>query len=86
MHIDPQVPPVIQQDEKIPFHLRKGVNKQQQKLLEADIIKGADGPTLWLSKMIPVPKANTDEVRMCVDMKVTNNAIKEEKATDTHNR
>ena len=63
----------------MPFHLRKGVNKQLQKLLEADIIDRADGPTLWLSKMIRVPKANTDEVRMCVDMKVANNAIKRER-------
>ena len=43
-----------------------------------DIIKRAEGPTPWVSPIVPVPKpkaADPDDIRICTDMRQANKAI-----------
>lgn len=62
--IDDTVPPVAQPQGRIPFHLRKKVESETDKLLRNDIIEEVpEGtPTDWVSPL-------------CVDMRVANTAI-----------
>ena len=45
---------------------------------ELDIIETVTGPTPWVSLIIIVPKSS-DQVRICVDMREANKAVKREK-------
>ncbi|KAK9710149.1 Reverse transcriptase (RNA-dependent DNA polymerase) [Popillia japonica] len=45
--------------------------------MEEDIIEKASGPTPWVSPIVIVPKShNKEEIRICVDMRAANTAIK----------
>ena len=78
LHIDPTVPPVAQKARRIPFHLRKKVEQELKNLEQQDIIEKANGPTPWVSPLVVIPKKNGD-VRLCVDMRMANKAIKRER-------
>ncbi len=78
LHIDPDVKPKQQPHRRIPFHIRKDVEKELQLLEELDIIEQVDGPTPWVSPVVVVPK-KSGEIRLCVDMREANKAVKREK-------
>ena len=78
LHIDETVPPVAQSARRIPFHLRKKVSAELKKLEEQDIIEKVEGPTPWVSPLVVIPKKNGD-VRLCVDMRMPNQAIQRER-------
>jgi hypothetical protein len=46
--------------------------------LKLDIIEKVDGPTPWISPIVVVPK-KSGEVRICIDMRKANQAVKREK-------
>ena len=69
LHIDQTVQPVAQRHRRRPFHLRKLVEKALLDLESKDIIERVDGPTPWVSPIVPVPQTNSpDQVHICVDM------------------
>ena len=74
IHIDPEVTPVAQPQRRVPFHVRKDVEKKLQELQDLDIIEDVEGPTPWVSLLVAVPKSNGD-VRVCVDMRRANEAV-----------
>ena len=78
LHIDPDVPPRQQPHRRIPFHVRKDVEKELERLEELDIIEPVTGPTPWISPIVVVPKSS-GEVRICIDMREANKAVKREK-------
>ena len=75
LHIDKSVPATIHKHYRIPFHLRSKVKAEIQRLLEEDIIEEVHGPTEWLSPVVVVPKPNSEDIRICVDMRKPNVAI-----------
>ena len=75
LHIDEIVTPVAQSARRIPFHLRKKVSSELKKL---DIIEKVEGPTPWVSPLVVIPKKNGN-VRLCVDMRMPNQAIQRER-------
>ena len=77
LHIDKQVPPVAQPARRIPFHLRKKVSAALKQLEKDKIIEKVEGPTPWVSPLVVIPK-NDGTVRLCVDMRMPNCAIKRE--------
>ena len=80
LDINKDVPPVAQRHRRVPFHLRKKVEDQLDKLLKEDIIEVAEGPTPWVSPIVIVPKPkDPDSIRMCVDMRSANKAIERER-------
>jgi hypothetical protein len=80
LHIDPNVPPIAQPERRIPFHLRNKVAEELKRLEENDIVEDATGPTPWVSPIVAAPKPkNPNEVRVCVDMRLSNRAIHRER-------
>ena len=78
LHIDPDVQPKQQPHRRIPFHVRKDVEKELERLESLDIIEKVTGPTPWVSPIVVVPKSS-GQVRLCVDMREANKAVKREK-------
>ena len=76
-HVDPDVRPKQQSHRRIPFHMRKRVEDELKRLEQLDIIEKVDGPTPWVSPIVVAPKPKKpDEIRICVDMRLPNQAIK----------
>ena len=71
----------LQPHRRVPFHLRKNVEKELNSLLSQDIIEKAEGKeTLWLSPIVVVTKpSDPSKVRICVDMRRANHAILRER-------
>ena len=76
--IDSEVQPVIQPIRRVPYHLREKLGNKLDELESLDIIEKVNGPTEWLSPVVCVPKGN-DDIRLCVDMRVANIAVKRER-------
>ena len=56
LHINENVKPMHQSQRRIPFHQLKNLEACVESLLQQDIIEPANGPTLWVSPMVSVPK------------------------------
>ncbi len=80
LHIDETVTPKQQKHRRIPFHIRKDVERELARLEADDVIEKTDGPTPWVSPIVVVPK-KTGAVRICVDMREANKAVKRETMT-----
>ena len=48
-------------------------------MLSLGIIEEVMDPTDWCAPMVPVKKKNKDQVRVCVDLKRLNKAVKRER-------
>ncbi|CAB3986413.1 Transposon Ty3-I Gag-Pol poly [Paramuricea clavata] len=72
--------PVTQPHRRIPFHLRKKLDFELDKLERQGIIEPVDGLTPWVSPLVVTPKPkNPDEIRLCIDMRQPNRAILRER-------
>ena len=74
LHVNPDITPVQQPICRIPFHTRKKVEVELERLQRLDIIEPVTGPTSWVNPIVPVPKSN-DRIRLCLDMRRANEAI-----------
>lgn len=70
--------PVIQGYRRVSVPLEKKVDKKIDELLEQGIIEKVNGPSKWISPLVIVPKANSDEIRVCVDMRRANECVERE--------
>ena len=75
LHIDHSVPGIIQKRRHIPFHRKEKVKAELEKLIEWDIVEKVDQPSKWISPIRVVEKPN-GKVRLCVDMRRANSAVK----------
>ena len=75
LHINYKIPPVAQAERRIPFALRKNVQKETEHLEQQDIIEEIiSEATPWLSQLVIVAKSDGG-VRLCIDMRNANTAI-----------
>ena len=77
LNIDKNHPPRAQQQRRIPYHIREKVQNALEQLEKENIIERVpeDQPTPWVSPIVAVPKKDGG-VRICVDMRAANEAIK----------
>ena len=65
---------------RVPFHIRKKIESKIDELLKLDIIEPVSEATPWVSLLVAVPKdpkhRKNDDVRIVVDMRKPNTAIK----------
>nr|XP_022336145.1 uncharacterized protein LOC111132611 [Crassostrea virginica] len=74
--IDPDVDPVIQPMRRIPYSLRDKLSKKLDELLDLDIIERVEEPSSWVSPVVCVPKHSGEDIRLCVDMRQANTAVR----------
>ena len=80
LHIDESVPPVAQPHRRVPFHVRQQLEEQLKRDEELGVVERIEGPTPWVSPIVVEPKPKSPgKVRVCVDMRQANQAIKQER-------
>ena len=77
--LDRTVSPVVQTVRRIPYQLRDKLEPTLQELEQLDIIEPVSGPCDWVSPIVCVPKAKGKDIRICVDMRRANLAVKRER-------
>ena len=75
--IDSEVQPIAQSIRRVPYHLRDKLSDKLDELVKLDIIEKVSGPSSWVSPVVVVPKPSGD-IRLCVDMRQANMAVKRE--------
>ena len=80
LHNDESVPPVAQPHRRVPFHVRQQLEEQLKQDEELGVVERIEGPTPWVSPIVVAPKPKSlGKVRVCVDMRQANQAIKRER-------
>lgn len=77
IEIDKSVKPVAMPYRNVPLTLERLVYKKLSNLEDSAIIERVKRPPTWVSNVVPVQKANGD-IRLCVDMRRANEAVKKE--------
>ena len=77
LNIDENAIPHAQPQRRVPFHVRNKVATAIKELVREGIIEPVpeDSPSQWVSPIVVVPKKDSS-VRLCVDMRMPNKAIK----------
>ena len=80
LHIDTLVQPVALRHRRMAFHLRPKVEEELCKLESERIIEKVEGPTPWVLPIVVTQKPKQPgEVRICIDMRLPNAAIRHER-------
>lgn len=72
--INDSVQPVQQGFRRAPIALEGRIYDKLKSLLDKDIIEKVNGPSAWVSPMVPIMKTS-GEIRICVDMRRANQAV-----------
>ena len=74
---DQTVTPVVQKPRRVPYNLAAKAEEKFAYLINQDIIEKVpdDEVHSWVSPTVIAPKPNTDQIRLCVDMRMANKAI-----------
>lgn len=72
--INDSVQPVQQGFRRAPLALEGRIYDKLKSLLDKDIIEKVNGPSAWVSPMVPIMKTS-GEIRICVDMRRANQAV-----------
>ena len=77
LNIDENAIPQAQPQRRVPFHIRSKVKAAIKELVRDEIIEPVpdNSPSQWVSPIVVVPKKD-NSVRLCVDMRMPNKAIK----------
>ena len=64
---------------RVSFPFINKVKAELQRMQDIGVISKVGQPTEWCSGMVAVPKANTDQIRICVDLTKLNESVMREK-------
>ncbi len=73
--VDETVPPVVHPCRRIPFLLHNDLKAELDRMLEMGVIAKVEKPTDWVSSIVVVKKKN-GKLRICLDPRDLNRAIK----------
>lgn len=77
IQIDESVQPIAQAARRFPIAMEADVENAIQELLQKNIIERAEGPLTWVSPLVPIRKTD-GRIRLCVDMRAANKAVRRE--------
>ena len=77
IQVKPEIKPVIQPPHRVPASLKDRLKIKLDKMVEQNVIANVDGPTEWVGNIVVVEKKDKD-LRICLDPKWLNSAIKRE--------
>ncbi|CAC5360616.1 unnamed protein product [Mytilus coruscus] len=75
---DSSVNPVINPPRKIPAALREKLKGTLKEMEDKEVIRKVDEPTDWVNSLVVVEKPKTGKLRICLDPRNLNKAIKRE--------
>ena len=76
IHIDPSVTPVVHPPRRVPVALRNCLKEELQNMEKQQIIARFTEPTEWVNSMMAAEKPLTGKLRVCLDPKDLNKAVK----------
>ncbi len=76
MKLDETKAPVVRPPHKLPYALRDRVKRELDDMVKKEIITVVTEPTEWVSQMVAAKKKDKDEVRICIDPRDLNEALK----------
>ena len=76
--VDNSVTPVAQRFRRYPYQLREQINSELDKLLEKNFVEKVTEPSDWISNLVVTPKKD-GSIRLCLDARPQNKAIKRQK-------
>ncbi|XDV53655.1 hypothetical protein PO909_022102 [Leuciscus waleckii] len=76
MKIDPDVQPVVRPTRRIPVAMQDRVIAELERMADLGVITPVSEPTEWVSSMVATNKKQTKDIRICIDPKDLNTALK----------
>ncbi|KAK7912921.1 hypothetical protein WMY93_013132 [Mugilogobius chulae] len=76
LHIDPTAVPVVYPPRRIPFMLKDRLKEELDDMERNGIITKVNEPTEWVNGLVVAEKRNTGRLRVCLDPRDLNKAIK----------
>lgn len=76
MKVDPSVTPVVRPPRRIPAAMQDKVCVELDRMTKIGVITPVSEPTDWVSSMVATHKKQSDEIRLCIDPRDLNHAIK----------
>lgn len=76
LHVDPHATPVVYPPRRVPIALRDRLKKELDKMEESNVICKVTEPTEWVNALVVVEKPQTGKLRVCLDPRDLNKAIK----------
>jgi len=78
--VDESVVPMTQPPRWVPFHIRKQVKRELERLKNRKVTEKAIGATPWVLNLVVAPKPKSpSEIRLCIYMRRPNKALKRER-------
>jgi transposase InsO family protein len=77
LEIDDSVPPVQHVPRKVPIAIKSQVKEKIDSMVKSGVLAKVDEPTDWISSMVVVKRP--DKLRICIDPKDLNKALKRNK-------
>ena len=68
-------PYAVHTPRRVPHHILPKLEAELKRLQDLDVISPITKPTEWCAPIVVVPKANREEVRLCVDLTRLNKAV-----------
>ncbi|CAH1232986.1 RTL1 [Branchiostoma lanceolatum] len=78
IQVDPNVEPVVHAPRKFPVSLRDPLKKELDRMEALGVIQKVDEPTEWVNSLVVVEKPKSGKLRICLDPRDLNKAIKRE--------
>ena len=76
IELKPDSKPVVHAPRRVPHSLRENLKKELNRMETADVISKVTEPTDWVNSLVIVEKPETRKMRVCLDPRDLNNAIK----------